>query len=67
MQVNYTIEIKDNHIHVGKLADGRTMAVSMKDGVKAASFNPLAAITAVIGVVTPAMRRELLRVVADRV
>ena len=66
MKVDYTIETATDHVQVGKLDDGRTMAISMATGVKVASFNPLVAITQVIGHLTPVDRRELLKAVADR-
>ena len=66
MIINYTIDTGKDHIHVGTEGDGMTVAISMLTGAKCAHVNPLAAITQVIGSLTPAAKRELLRVVADR-
>ena len=67
MKVDYTLDTGSDQVHVGKLENGQTMAYSMLTGLKASHINPLVAITRVIGSLTPADRRALLREVADRV
>ena len=66
MKVDYTLDTGFDQVHVGKDSDGMTVAISMLTGLRSSDVNPLVAITKVIGVLTPADRRVLLREVADR-
>ena len=68
MLVKYTVEVNGGKDHVQVCQEnGQYTAISVMTGLKASHTNPLAAITAVIGAITPAMRRTLLREIADRV
>ena len=66
MLVKYTVSTDSDDVLVGKDENGHTVAISVLTGFKVTHKNPLVAITQVIGSLTPAARRKLLREVADR-